>query len=158
MYSPQSPRSITLVCLQYSGIKLHTSRQRSRVTHKQQPLPAYSSLIAAFPVTARFHLIRCASLVMDYLPAVSQYNDIQCCSTSRTLRSKDENSLHFLFGSPELLLLGFGVSSIDFELSLHCFSCITVRLSRSYSVCVCLSPSLKFSLFEIPEIVRLYSK
>lgn len=30
---------------------------------------------------------------------------------------KDEASLHFLFGSLELLLLGFGVSSVDFQLS-----------------------------------------
>lgn len=50
---------------------------------------------------------------MDYLSAVSQCNDIQPC----TVRSKDEASLHFLFGSPQLLLLGFGVSSVDFQLS-----------------------------------------
>lgn len=54
---------------------------------------------------------------MDYLSVVSQYNDIQHCSTSSTVHSKDEASLHFLFGSPELLLLGFGVSSDDFQLS-----------------------------------------
>ncbi|CAB1451446.1 unnamed protein product [Pleuronectes platessa] len=38
------------------------------------PLPVISSLPVAFPV------IPCASWVMDYLSAVSQYNDIQCRS------------------------------------------------------------------------------
>lgn len=107
---------------------MRTSQQKNRLRPKQQsqpnlvlllmsPLPAISSLPVAFPVSARFRLVLCASWVMDYLSAISQYNDIQCCSPSCTVRSKDEASLHFLSGSLELLLLGFGVSSIDFQLS-----------------------------------------
>lgn len=81
------------------------------------PLPAISSFPVAFPASVRFFFVLCASWVMDYLSAVSQHNDIQRCSLCCSVRSKDEASLHFLFGSPELLLLGFGVSSVDFQLS-----------------------------------------
>lgn len=108
------------------------------------PPPVISSLPVAFPVSASLRLIPCASWVMDYLSAVSQYNDIHCCSSSCNVRPKDEASLHFLFGSLGLLLLGFGVSSVDFQLSslsFFFFSDSAVRFGHGprYTVahCVC---------------------
>lgn len=103
-------------------IKMCTSQQKNRLKHEQQsqtnlfsfwchPSQCPPASLVAFPVSARFCLVLCASWVMDYLSAVSQYNNIHCCSPSCTARSSDEASLHFLFGSPQLLLLGFGVSS-----------------------------------------------
>lgn len=150
---------------------MHTSEQKNHLSYKQQPqpllvfllmspLPAASSPPFAFPVSARFRLVFCASWVMDYLSAVSQYNDIQCCSPSCTVRSKDEASLHFLFGSPELLLLGFGVSFVDFQLSsLSRFSYSTVRLGLRphYTDILCLFLSREIRTFEIPKIIRLFS-
>lgn len=70
---------------------MRTSQQKNWLRRKQQsqpnlvfllmsPLPASSRLPVAFPVSVRFRLVLYASWVMDYLSAVSQYNDIRCCS------------------------------------------------------------------------------
>lgn len=128
--------------------------QRNLVFLLMSPHPSISYLPVAFPVSMRFRFVLCASQVMDCLSAVSQYNDIQCCGLCCTVRSKDEASLHFLFGSPELLLLGFGVSSVDFQLS---------SLSLSFQ---CSEGGAQASLHNIaalvfesrnpPQIIRLF--
>lgn len=80
------------------------------------PHPAISYLPPASPVTRRFHFVLCASRVIDYLSAVSQYNDIRCCSLCCTVRSEDEASLHFLLARQTYyyLALVFPLSTFNY--------------------------------------------
>lgn len=98
----------------------------------------------AFPVL-------CPSWVMDYLSAVSQYNHIQFQSFPKMMPLFISSLVR------QLLLPGFGVSSIDFQLfSLLLFlqyseAEASLHIIASF-VCIC-NLSLEICTFEIPNIL-----
>lgn len=143
-------------------IKTCPWQQKSRPRRKQQsqpnlvfplmsPLPAISGFPVAFPVSARFQLVLFASLVMDYLSVVSQYNDIQAAAhpapsllkmTPLFISSLAHLRYHYL-------ALAFLPSTFSSPPSGFSYSTAMLRLHSILE--------LQIYTFEIPKIIWLFS-